>query len=137
MTTSITWEIVGTQTAPKVYLANVCLIPKRLMGREITTDISESLAAHLSSGCIELNAATLPDLNGNDTILFAPGHGRKSWHTLTFKKLVEMRTSMGEGALYANDQPVAGSPVLDFDWQDAEFDETMDLVSNFMLHHNK
>ncbi len=139
MTTIQPFEIVGAQNEPLVYIARTGFIPNRLLKRVQYETVSEEKGIEyvkMANGR-ELTQANILELTGNDTVVIQPYPAMPVWQLLTFKKVVKLATSMGQGQLRWNGELMNDSPVVDFDYQDSSFEADMKNISNFMLAHNK
>lgn len=137
--TEFTYDI-PAQKEPQVYLHETSFIPGRLAGRGVTTTISEeefNRYLEMSGGKV-ITEENINDITGNDILISLPYPAMPTYKITTYKKLVDLKCSMGQGVLvWADGESVTRSPVVDFDYQDAVFDEDMSAVTNFMLFNNK
>lgn len=74
-------------------------------------------------------------LTGNDVVYIRTQEGAVR---CTFAPLVDIHTSMGEGILVnANTrEPVEGSPVCDYDYQDKVFEDNLAMMVRYMRSVN-
>lgn len=131
---------IPAQKEPQVYLHETSFIPGRLSGRGVTKAVSEeefNRYLEMSGGKV-ITDENINDITGNDILISRPYPAMPTYKVTTYKKLVDLKCSMGQGVLvWADGEPVTRSPVVDFDYQDAVFDEDMSAVTNFMLFNNK
>ena len=131
---------VPAQKEPQVYLHDTSFIPGRLAGRGVTKAISEeefNRYLEMSEGKV-ITDENINDITGNDILISLPYPAMPTFKMTTYKKLVDLKCSMGQGALvWADGEPVVRCPVVDFDYQDKTFDEDMVALTNFMLFNNK
>lgn len=128
------------QKEPQVYLHETSFMPARLAGRDITKAISEeefNRYLEMAEGKV-ITEENINDITGNDILISLPYPAMPTFKITTYKKVVDLKCSMGQGHLvWADGELVARCPVVDFDYQDAVFDEDMKAVTNFMLLNNK
>lgn len=131
---------IPAQKEPQVYLHETSFIPGRLSGRGVTKAVSEeefNRYLEMSGGKV-ITDENINDITGNDILISRPYPAMPTYKVTTYKRLVDLKCSMGQGVLvWADGEPVTRSPVVDFDYQDAVFDEDMSAVTNFMLFNNK
>lgn len=131
---------VPAQKEPQVYLHDTSFIPGRLAGRGVTKAISEeefNRYLEMSEGKV-ITDENINDITGNDILISLPYPAMPTFKMTTYKKVVDLKCSMGQGVLvWADGESVSRSPVVDFDYQDEVFDEDLAAVTNFMLFNNK
>lgn len=131
------FEYNTVSTAPVYYIMETGFIPRSLMGREISRPIKDDEYAAYAAKAVVMTAEKVNKITGNDILLFPP-HAGVPQTLVTFKPKVTMVCSMGQGILKWDDgEPVEGSPVVDFDYQDASFDADYNACLNYMLKYNK
>lgn len=128
------------QKEQQAYLRKSSFIPGRLAGRGVTKEITEqefNRYLELAGGKV-ISDENIDELTGNDILISLPYPAMPTFKMTTYKKVVDLKCSMGQGVLvWADGEEVVASPVVDFDYQDAAFDEDMSAVSAFMLFNNK
>lgn len=128
------------QKEPQVYLHETSFIPGRLAGRGFTKAISEeefNRYLEMSGGKV-ITEENIDAITGNDILISLPYPAMPTFKMTTYKKVVDLKCSMGQGVLvWADGEEVVASPVVDFDYQDNAFDEDMAAIANFMLFNNK
>lgn len=131
---------VPEQKEPQVYLHETSFIPGRLAGRGFTKAISEeefNRYLEMSGGKV-ITEENIDAITGNDILISLPYPAMPTFKMTTYKKVVDLKCSMGQGVLvWADGEEVVASPVVDFDYQDNAFDEDMSAVTAFMLFNNK
>lgn len=126
-----------TSSPAMIYIMETGFIPKNLMTREIARYVTDAEYAEYAADATTMTIDRVSTITGNDTLLFA-AHAGTGPCIMTFKKNVDIVCSMGQGILkWADGCEVAGTPVVDFDYQDEAFDRDLAACVAFMLTHNK
>ena len=92
---------VPAQKEPQVYLHDTSFIPGRLAGRGVTKAISEeefNRYLEMSEGKV-ITDENINDITGNDILISLPYPAMPTFKITTYKKLVDLKCSMGEGDL--------------------------------------
>lgn len=136
---AIKFEVIDSEATKTVYVTSGAVkafVPQYLRSRlqEVRVTAGYMEADIRDHGKVNF-AAGEHVLTGNDVIYIRTQEGAVR---CTFAPLVEIRTSMGEGYLanVTTGQPVEGSPIVDYDYQDDVFECNLELMSRFMRKVN-
>ena len=133
------FEVVNTEVAKVVYVTSGAIkahvpmhLRERLQQENVPTGYME--ADFRDHGKVEFDR-NIHTLTGNDVAYIRTQAGAVR---CTFAALVDIHSSMGEGILVnANTrEPVEGSPVCDYDYQDKVFEDNLALMVRYMRSVN-
>lgn len=133
------FEVVNADVAKTVYVTSGAIkahVPMRLRERLQQENVPAGYmeADFRDHGKVEFDG-NVHVLTGNDVVYIRTQNGAVR---CTFAPLVDIHSTMGEGILVnaSNREPVEGSPVVDYDYQDSHFDETHELMVRYMRSVN-
>lgn len=133
---TIKFEVVDF-TLNNIYLTEGQLdkyIPERLIERMEYKPVTEDYVAAYGRRVFEFKPGTT-QITGNDRILLRTPEGIVEVY---FHPIVDIKSVMGEGFLIecATGQVVEGSPVIDYDYQDGDFETLQTAMIAFMRKMN-
>jgi len=129
------FEVFENSVESNVYILDSGFLSRKLAPRAVYKNITKEYYNTLAVNAKVIDNPSL--LTGNDMVIYKPYHGCKEYQLLTFKQVVTMVTTMGEGFLKCADGGiVTGTPICDFDYQDSTFEYNIGIMQAFMAHYN-